>query len=41
MKVESIVNTLQKAYNDTQDVELKLEIKYMIEDLMMYRQVIV
>ena len=25
MKVESIVNTLQKAYNDTQDVELKLE----------------
>ena len=41
MKVESIVITLQKAYNDTQDVELKLEIKYMIEDLMMYRQVIV
>jgi|TARA_B110000967_G_scaffold190504_1_gene215277 hypothetical protein len=41
MKVESIVNTLQKAYNDTQDVELKLEIKYMIEDLMMYREVIV
>lgn len=41
MKVESIVNTLQKAYNDTQDVELKLEIKYMIEDLMMYKQVII
>ena len=41
MKVESIVNTLQKSYNDTQDVELKLEIKYMIEDLMMYREVIV
>jgi hypothetical protein len=41
MKVESIVTTLQKAYNDTQDVELKLEIKYMIEDLMMYKEVIV
>jgi len=41
MKVESIITTLKKAYNDTQDVELKLEIKYMIEDLMMYRQVIV
>jgi hypothetical protein len=41
MRVESIVNTLQKAYKDTQDEALKLEIKYMIEDLMMYREVIV
>ena len=41
MKVESIVSTLQKAYNDTQDEALKLEIKYMIEDLMMYKQVII
>ncbi len=41
MRVESIVNTLQKAYKDTQDEVLKLEIKYMIEDLMMYKQVII
>jgi hypothetical protein len=41
MRVESIVNTLQKAYKDTQDEALKLEIKYMIEDLMMYKQVII
>ena len=41
MRVESIVNTLQKVYKDTQDEALKLEIKYMIEDLMMYKQVII
>lgn len=41
MKVEVIVSTLQKAYKDTDDEALKLEIKYMIEDLMMYKQVII
>ena len=41
MKIEVIVSTLQKAYKDTNDEALKLEIKYMIEDLMMYKQVII
>ena len=41
MKVEIIVNTLQKAYKSTEDEKLKLEIKYMIEDLMMYKEVII
>ena len=41
MKVETIIDTLQKAYNDTHNEKLKLELKYMIEDLMMYSNLLI
>ena len=41
MKVQEVISTLQRAYKDTDNEELKLEIKYMVEDLMMYRHDII
>lgn len=41
MKVQEVISTLQKAYDETSNEELKLELKYMIEDLMMYKHDII
>ena len=37
MRVDKVIDTLKRAYDDTDNEELKLELKYMIEDLMMYK----
>ena len=41
MKVSQVISTLQKSYDETDNEELKLELKYMIEDLMMYKHEII
>jgi hypothetical protein len=38
MNIDKVIILLNKVYRDLNDEDLKLEVRYMIEDLQMYRQ---
>lgn len=38
MQTDKVIILLNKVYRDLNDEDLKLEVRYMIEDLQMYRQ---
>jgi len=41
MQTDKVIILLNKVYRDLNDEELKLEVRYMIEDLQMYRHGII
>ncbi len=41
MKIDQVIILLNKVYNTIDDEDLKLEVRYMIEDLQMYRHTII
>ena len=41
MNVDQVIILLNKVYHEIDDEDLKLEVRYMIEDLQMYRHTII
>ena len=41
MNVDQVIILLNKVYHEVDDKDLKLEVRYMIEDLQMYRHTII
>jgi hypothetical protein len=41
MKIDQVLILLNKVYNTIDDEDLKLEVRYMIEDLQMYRHTLI